>query len=98
MKTASALKNDPDPASLLTDVFPTAGQIPREYQLDTRSYERLYLIDGELREWSGQLAEISSPICLRDGSAIRRPMIGRQLIQDIVSGRHSNFLHTDYIL
>ena len=77
MNIAPALKPGPNPEAPLTDVFPTSDRIPREYQVDTRSYERLYLIDGELREWSGQVAEISSPICLRDGSAIRRPIIGR---------------------
>ena len=34
------------------------------------------MINGELREWTGPLAEISSPICLREGGALRRPVIG----------------------
>ncbi len=63
-------------AGRLAEAFPTAGQIPAECRLDTRSYERLYLINGELREWTGPLAEISSPICLREGGALRRPVIG----------------------
>ena len=66
----------PNLAGRLTEAFPTAGQIPAECRLDTRSYERLYLINGELREWTGPLAEISSPICLREGGALRRPVIG----------------------
>ncbi len=66
----------PNLAGRLTEAFPTAGQIPAECRLDTRSYERLFLINGEIREWTGPLAEISSPICLRDRGALRRPVIG----------------------
>lgn len=63
-------------AEKLTGAFPAADQIPVEYRLNTRAYERLYLLDGEIREWNGPLVEISSPICLRDGGTLRRPVIG----------------------
>ncbi|HOW65690.1 MAG TPA: NADP-dependent glyceraldehyde-3-phosphate dehydrogenase [Candidatus Paceibacterota bacterium] len=60
----------------LAPLFPLADAIPAAYRLDPRYYERWYLINGEVREWNGPLAEIHSPICLRDGGALRRPMIG----------------------
>jgi glyceraldehyde-3-phosphate dehydrogenase (NADP+) len=61
----------------MAEAFPTADQVPAELRLETRSYERLFLINGAVREWTGKLAEISSPICLRSGDAIQRPVIGR---------------------
>jgi len=69
--------SSPTLAGRLAEAFPTSGRIPKEWLPDTRNYERLYLINGELREWTGPLAEISSPICLREGGALRRPVIGR---------------------
>jgi len=41
--------HSPNLAGRLTEAFPTADQIPAECRLDTRSYERLYLINGEIR-------------------------------------------------
>ena len=68
-------------AQLLLDrfakAFPTADQIPTEHRTDTRSYERLYLINGEIREWTGPFSDISSPICLREGGKLIRPIIGK---------------------
>ena len=76
----------PHLAQRLTEVFPAAGRIPADCRLDTRSYERLFLINGEIREWTGPLAEISSPICLRDGGALRRPVIGSVPAMDEAAG------------
>ena len=61
----------------LAEAFPTADQIPPEHRADTRSYERLYLINGEIREWKGAFSDISSPICLRENGKLVRPVIGR---------------------
>jgi glyceraldehyde-3-phosphate dehydrogenase (NADP+) len=66
----------PDLTGRLTEAFPVTDRVPPEYRLDTRSCERLFLINGKLRDWTGPLAEISSPICLRAGGALRRPVIG----------------------
>jgi glyceraldehyde-3-phosphate dehydrogenase (NADP+) len=57
--------------------FPDASRIPAEFCLDTRSYERLFLINGKLGEWTGPFVEISSPICQCVGGALQRPVIGR---------------------
>ena len=60
----------------LPDAFPTAGEIPPEFRLDSRRCERLYLVDGKIREWEGPLAEVSSPICLKDAPGLKRTVIG----------------------
>jgi hypothetical protein len=39
-------------AERMAAAFPAVGRIPAEFRLDTRSYERLFLIDGKLREWT----------------------------------------------
>lgn len=63
-------------ATRMTATFPTPDQVPAEFRVDPRSYERLYLINGELREWNGPVADISSPLCLREGTSLQRPIIG----------------------
>lgn len=61
----------------LEALFPTATEIPAEFRVDPREYERNYLIDGEIRAWEGPTAEVSSPICLRSGGGITRMTIGQ---------------------
>jgi glyceraldehyde-3-phosphate dehydrogenase (NADP+) len=56
--------------------FPAPDEIPPEYRLDTTGYERLYLVDGQIRTWEGALTEVSSPICLKNGEMLSRPVIG----------------------
>ncbi len=60
----------------MASAFPSADQLPAEFRVAPRSYERLFLINGELSEWRGPVAEVSSPLCLRDGGVLRRPIIG----------------------
>jgi glyceraldehyde-3-phosphate dehydrogenase (NADP+) len=60
----------------LQKAFPAPDEIPLEFRLDTSAYQRLYLMDGQVREWKGPLTEVSSPICLRQGGMIERPVIG----------------------
>jgi glyceraldehyde-3-phosphate dehydrogenase (NADP+) len=60
----------------LRQAFPSPDEIPPEYRLDTTGYERLYLVDGQIRTWEGALTEVSSPICLKNGETLNRPVIG----------------------
>ncbi|HOX58436.1 MAG TPA: aldehyde dehydrogenase family protein [Candidatus Paceibacterota bacterium] len=73
-------------AGRLTEAFPAADRVPAEWHPDTRGYERLYLINGEIREWTGPVAEILSPICLREGNVLRRPVIGSVPAMDEAAG------------
>ena len=61
----------------LTRAFVAPEQIPNEHRTDTRPYERLYLINGEIREWTGAFSDISSPICLRENGKLVRPVVGK---------------------
>lgn len=67
---------EPRTAATLRALFPAPDAIPSEFRLDTRDYERLYLLDGEVRVWNGPLAEVSSPICVNARAALARPVIG----------------------
>ena len=62
----------------LARFFPSPEEIPSAFRVGTCREERLYLLDGKIRPWEGTLAEVSSPICLRqaDGT-LRRPIIGQ---------------------
>jgi acyl-CoA reductase-like NAD-dependent aldehyde dehydrogenase len=57
-------------------IFPTEDQIPDKYKPKVVE-QRRYLIDGELREWKGDMQEITSPVCVRsaDGS-VKRMRLG----------------------
>jgi glyceraldehyde-3-phosphate dehydrogenase (NADP+) len=57
--------------------FPTAESVPENVRLDTAGIDRRYLIDGEVREWSGESGAVRSPICIRkpDGS-LERATVG----------------------
>ncbi len=46
-------------------LFPTRDDIPAEYAAGTPVIQREYLIAGELKRWSGELAPVQSPICWR---------------------------------
>jgi glyceraldehyde-3-phosphate dehydrogenase (NADP+) len=46
-------------------LFPTRDDIPAEYAVGAPVIQREYLIAGELKQWSGELAPVQSPICWR---------------------------------
>jgi glyceraldehyde-3-phosphate dehydrogenase (NADP+) len=61
----------------LESLFPAPTDIPAEFRVDPREYERNYLINGEIRAWQGPTAEVSSPVCLRAGGGLARTAIGQ---------------------
>lgn len=40
-------------AHILGNLFPDATDIPEKYRLDGQTEQREYLVDGELKTWSG---------------------------------------------
>jgi glyceraldehyde-3-phosphate dehydrogenase (NADP+) len=66
----------------LERLFPLEADVPAEFRVDPREYERNYLIGGEIRAWEGPTAEISSPICLRSGGEPARMTIGHAPAMD----------------
>lgn len=67
---------DPTVAARLAGLFPAAAEVPAEFRVDSRPYERLYLLNGEVHTWEGPTTEVRSPLCLRDANELRRPVLG----------------------
>lgn len=63
--------------------FPTADEVPESARVDASRWANRYLIGGEVREWSGESAEVRSPIChpAADGT-LARAMVGRAPMLD----------------
>ena len=58
-----------DKASL-SNLFPNESEIPSEHRLAGPIHQRTYVIDGQLKTWSGETKPVLSPVCIRrpDGS------------------------------
>jgi glyceraldehyde-3-phosphate dehydrogenase (NADP+) len=67
----------------MLESFPVAGEEPAEFRPQPSAYERLYLLDGKIRSWEGDVNEVSSPVCLRRGAACEREAIGSIPSMDI---------------
>ena len=53
------------------DIFKTENDIPEEYKVPI-IHQREYLLNGELVEWSGDVTEIYSPICIPTENGLER--------------------------
>jgi glyceraldehyde-3-phosphate dehydrogenase (NADP+) len=62
--------------------FPAPADVPAEFRPDPSAYERLYLLDGRVLAWQGEVSEVRSPICLRDGNPLQRTLIGHAPAMD----------------
>jgi glyceraldehyde-3-phosphate dehydrogenase (NADP+) len=56
--------------------FPASGEAPAEFQPNPAPYERLYLLDGQVRAWEGETSDVLSPVCRREGGKLTRTLIG----------------------
>jgi glyceraldehyde-3-phosphate dehydrogenase (NADP+) len=70
-------------APVRTFTFPTPDAVPAAARVDTSRHDVRYLIDGEVRTWSGRSADVTSPVCLRlpDGR-LERAVVGRTPLLD----------------
>lgn len=63
-----------DPVAL----FPAPGEVPAEFELKDYPDGGLYLIDGEVRRWTGETYPVKSVVCDRkDDGKLERREIGR---------------------
>jgi glyceraldehyde-3-phosphate dehydrogenase (NADP+) len=63
-------------SDFLTNLFPTADSIPTQFNLDSYQEQREYLINGELRIWTGTLNSVTSPVYIKAGSGYQQKIIG----------------------
>lgn len=61
---------------LLNNVFPPESDIPNQFKIDRALEQREYLIDGEMRTWTGNLNPVLSPVCIKEGNQLKQQTIG----------------------
>lgn len=57
-------------------MFPTEDAIPSEFRLPSEIHQREYLSNGEMKQWSGPVHEVYSPICVQTTAGLERKLIG----------------------
>jgi len=58
-------------------IFPQADLVPTPYRIESPIEQRQYLIDGVIKEWTGPLQDVLSPICETVHGGMQRKLIGR---------------------
>ncbi len=63
-------------SQLLTSIFPIESAIPEQFQLNGTIEQREYLINGTLRQWTGTMNAVASPVFLKEGDSYKQRIIG----------------------
>ena len=69
-------------ASDLENLFPKATDIPKEFDLTQPIEQREYLVNGEMRKWSGKTQDVWSPIYVQTKNGFEQKRIGSYPITD----------------
>jgi glyceraldehyde-3-phosphate dehydrogenase (NADP+) len=56
--------------------FPTAADVPIEYDLPEPLHQRDYLFDGRMVHWDGPVQEVWSPVYIREGEQVKPKYLG----------------------
>ena len=70
------------PESNLQNLFPVAGEIPKEYDLTHPIEQKEYLVNGEMRKWKGKTQDVWSPIYVKTDKGFEQKRIGSYPITD----------------
>jgi glyceraldehyde-3-phosphate dehydrogenase (NADP+) len=60
----------------LEKIFIPESEIPAGFSLEKQIDQREYLLNGEMKPWSGAVQEVYSPICVRTDKGLQRKLIG----------------------
>jgi glyceraldehyde-3-phosphate dehydrogenase (NADP+) len=60
----------------IKEIFPPESEVPGELNLPEPLEQRQYLVNGELRHWSGPMQEVHSPIYLQGPQGLSRKFLG----------------------
>lgn len=63
-------------SQILTHIFPTENTVPLQFNIDQPIEQREYLINGELKIWTGNLNPVLSPVCIQRGGEFKQKLIG----------------------
>jgi acyl-CoA reductase-like NAD-dependent aldehyde dehydrogenase len=69
-------------ASDLENLFPKATDIPKEFDLTQPIEQREYLVNGEMRKWTGKTQDVWSPIYVKTNNGFEQKRIGSYPITD----------------
>ncbi|MBC8035502.1 MAG: NADP-dependent glyceraldehyde-3-phosphate dehydrogenase [Chitinophagaceae bacterium] len=61
---------------LLESKFVREEEIPAEHALPGQINQKEYLSNGEMKQWSGSVHEVFSPVCIRTKDGLQRKLIG----------------------
>jgi glyceraldehyde-3-phosphate dehydrogenase (NADP+) len=57
-------------------IFTSESEVPEVFKISEPIQQREYLINGELKTWSGSLNPVLSPVVLREGTSLKQKVIG----------------------
>lgn len=60
----------------LENIFVSEDGVPEKFRLTSPIHQRDYLSNGEMKEWTGTVHEVYSPICVRSEKGLQRKLIG----------------------
>lgn len=63
-------------SELVSSIFPPPSSIPEHFKIKGPLEQREYLINGELKTWTGNLNPVLSPICLTENGVLKQQLIG----------------------
>jgi glyceraldehyde-3-phosphate dehydrogenase (NADP+) len=63
-------------SQMLANVFPSENAIPEQFKISQFIEQREYLINGELKTWTGNLNPVLSPVFMKEGSEYKQKIIG----------------------
>jgi acyl-CoA reductase-like NAD-dependent aldehyde dehydrogenase len=81
-KTSSFQRKIKMTANELALLFPAENQIPAEYNLTDPIEQREYLVNGEMRPWTGKTQDVWSPVYIKTDQGFEQKRIGSYPITD----------------
>ncbi len=60
----------------LSALFPTENQIPGEFKFEEPIHQTEYLVNGLLKNWTGPVQAVSSPVCVKTAAGLVRKDLG----------------------
>ncbi len=63
-------------AESISNIFPGLKDVPADMTPEFPIEQREYLVNGEIRTWSGEMVDVYSPVCLQIGKGIEQKLIG----------------------
>lgn len=63
-------------STFLSNIFPSESDIPDQFKISGYVEQREYLINGELRKWTGKLNPVLSPVFLKEGEEYKQKILG----------------------